>query len=106
MDPTHLIVFGETAEGTGFRPNDWPERLIDAAGAYGQDRRQGRGGHRGPERRHGQIDFLTAQMRDGRKCLVIDLRLRAANPAAFAYLVNFARGNRLRTDPPLEALGP
>lgn len=100
MDSTCLIVIGETADGQTFRPSDWTERLIDAAGAYGQDRRQRRDLYAGPDRRQRQTEFLTAQILDGRKCLVIDLRLREINPEAFAYVMTFVRNNGLRTRTP------
>lgn len=97
MATTQLVIIGETEDGQTFRPNDWTERLIDAAGAYGQERRQQRGVYAGNDRRRQQTAFLTAQMLDGRKCLVIDLRLQEANPGAYAYLMAFVRNNRLRT---------
>jgi hypothetical protein len=42
------------------------------------------------------VDFLQAQMIDGRKCLVVDTRLREANPAAYRFLQEFIQNNRLR----------
>lgn len=100
MDPTCLIVIGETEDGQSFRPSDWTERLIDGAAAYGQDRRQRRDFYAGPDRRQRQTELLTAQMLDGRKCLVIDLRLREINPDAFAYVLAFVRNHGLRIRPP------
>jgi hypothetical protein len=100
MDPTGLIVIGETEDGQTFRPSDWTERLIDAASVFGQDRRQRRDFYAGPDRRQRQTEFLTAQMLDGRKCLVIDLRLREINPEAFAYIMTFVRNHGLRIQPP------
>jgi len=35
-------------------------------------------------------------MIDGRKCLVVDTRLRDANPAAYRFLQEFIKNNRLR----------
>ncbi len=102
MDPTCLIVVGETEDGQTFRPSDWTERLIDAAAAYGQDRRQRRDLYAGPDRRQRQTEFLTAQIVDGRKCLMIDLRLREANPGAFAYIMTFVHSHGLRTQSPAE----
>ena len=32
----------------------------------------------------------------GRKCLVVDTHLRHANPAAFDFVLQFVRSNRLR----------
>lgn len=98
-DPTHLIVAGETEDGRPFRPSDWIERLIDAAAVYGQDRRQRRDLYTGPDRRRQHTEFLTAQIIDGCRCLVIDLGLREANPGAFTYVMTFVRNQGLRTRP-------
>ena len=91
-----LIVEGLTEDGRRFRPSDWIERLIDAVSVYGADRRRVHAPFTGPDRRRSQIPFLQAQMLDGTKCLLVDGRLRAANPQAYAYLIEFVRGNRLR----------
>lgn len=90
-----LLIEGQTEDGRTFRPSDWADRLIDTLSHFGHDRRARRSRFDGPDRRHGQIAFLHAQMLDGRKCLRVDLRLRDANPEAFAFLMDFVRSNRL-----------
>jgi len=96
-DLTQLVIEGITTEGDVFRPSDWIERLLDSLAHYGQDRRAGeRRPYRGPERRRGQQAFLQAQFCDGRKCLVVDLRLRDTNPAAYRFLLEFIQNNHLR----------
>jgi hypothetical protein len=35
-------------------------------------------------------------MVDSRKCLIVDARLRRASPAAFDFVLQFMRSNRLR----------
>jgi hypothetical protein len=97
--PEHLIVEGITEDGQRFRPSDWIERLIEAVEVYGNDRRARRSLHPGPDRRQRQLLFLQAQMLDDNPCLMVDLRLRDANPAGFAWLMEFVRSNRLRTRP-------
>ena len=91
-----LIVEGVTEDGLRFRPSDWVERLIDTVSVYGQDRRQTQARLNGHDRRRQQITFLHAQVIDGVKCLVVDGRLGAANPQAYAYLTDFIRSNLLR----------
>jgi hypothetical protein len=91
-----VIIEGLTEDGARFRPSDWVERLIGTASTYGHDRRQRPDVYAGPERRNRQIAFLHGQMNDGIKCLMVDGRLRAANPEAFAYVMEFARSNKLR----------
>jgi hypothetical protein len=91
-----LVIEGLTEEGRVFRPGDWIERLLETLAMYGADRRTGSRPYRGPERRFRQVSFLQAQICDGNKCLVVDLRLRDANPQAFEFLMEFVRTNRLR----------
>ena len=95
-EPTQWVIEGITDEGRTFRPSDWIERLIDTAGAFGPERRLNRKAYSGPERRQQQLAFLQAQMVAGRKCLIVDVRLRQANPAAFDFVLQFVRSNRLR----------
>jgi len=95
-EPPKIIVEGITQEGQIFRPSDWIERLIDTVISYGEDRRARSGPYHGPDRRRRQVGFLQAQMIEGRKCLVVDKRLRDANPAAYRFLQEFIQNNRLR----------
>lgn len=97
-DPAaQIVIEGITEEGVAFRPSDWIERLLDSLAHFGHDRRTGQHRHyRGPERRRHDHHFLQAQICDGRKCLIVDLRLRDANPQAFEFLMEFVRSNRLR----------
>lgn len=95
-DAPKFIIEGVTLEGVVFRPSDWIERLIDTLFSYGEDRRTRPGPYSGPDRRRRQVGFLQAQMIDGRKCLVVDTRLRDANPAAYRFLLEFIENNRLQ----------
>lgn len=69
--------------------------------SYGADRRTKQPphqhGYRGPERRQRRVNFLHPRVIDGIKCLVVDLVLRDANPAAYQFIMNFVASNRLRT---------
>jgi len=95
-DPPKIVIEGIALDGMVFRPSDWIERLIDTLSSYGEDRRSRPGSYSGPDRRCRQVDFLQAQIIDGRKCLVVDMRLRDANPAAYRFLQEFIKNNRLR----------
>jgi len=95
-DPPKIVIEGITLDGTVFRPSDWIERLIDTLSSFGKDRRSRPGSYSGPDRRRRQVDFLQAQMIDGRKCLVVDTRLHDANPVAYRFLLEFIQNNRLR----------
>lgn len=94
--PPKIIIQGITLDGVVFRPSDWIERLIDTLFSYGEDRRTRTGPYSGPDRRRRQVGFLRAQMIDGRKCLVVDTRLRDVNPAAYRFLLEFIENNRLQ----------
>jgi hypothetical protein len=95
-----FVIEGITLDGKTFRPSDWIERLIDTLSSYGVDRRMPRRPYTGPERRRQQTNFLCVQMIEGRKCLVVDARLRDANPMAFGFLQEFAQSNHLRVQEP------
>ena len=94
-----LVIEGITLEGMVVRPSDWIERLIGTLSIFGEDRRMRAQPYAGTDRRHRQESFLRAQMIDGNKCLVVDTKLREANPAAFHFLLEFIDSNRLRTQP-------
>ncbi len=103
-DPPTFIIEGFTVDGKVFRPSDWIERLIDTISSYGNDRRTRTGLYSGHDRRRQQVGFLRAQMIGGCKCLVVDARLQAANPAAFHFLQEFIQSNRLRLQEPVAAI--
>lgn len=105
--PQQVIIEGLTVDGERFRPSDWIERLLDTLTSYGTDRRFHLKPYAGPERRLQQVSFLHPRMIDGVKCLVIDSRLRDANPAAYEFLMEFVQNNRLRCrqcQPPANSL--
>ena len=79
-----IIIEGVTEDGKPFRPSDWIERISGSLSTFGNDRRI-RYSH-----------YLQPQMLDGKKCLVIDADLRNANAAAYNFLIDFAKGNKLR----------
>lgn len=95
-DSPKLVIEGITQDGQIFRPSDWIERLIGTLSTYGEDRRVNPRPHLGMDRRRRQEIFLQAQMIDGHKCLVVDTRLREANPSAYRFLQEFIENNRLR----------
>ena len=95
-DILRLVIEGITVEGAVFRPSDWIERLTAALSTYGHDRRARPLPYPGIDRRHRQMDFLQTQTIEGQKCLVVDMKLRDVNPAAYQFLLEFIQGNCLR----------
>ncbi len=85
VEAQHMIVIeGVTEDGRTFRPSDWIERISGSLSTFGTDRRI-RYSH-----------YLQPQIIDGRKCLVLDPELKGVNPSAFSFLVDFAKGNKLK----------
>ncbi len=85
MDTQGMIVIeGVTEDGRTFRPSDWIERISGSLSTFGMDRRI-RYSH-----------YLQPQIIDGGKCLVIDPELKKVNPSAFSFLMDFAKGNKLK----------
>lgn len=83
-----IVIEGVTEDGRPFRPSDWIERISGSLSTFGNDRRM-RYSH-----------YLQPQMVDGKRCLVLDPALRERNPAAFNFLLDFAKGNKLRIHDP------
>lgn len=83
-DNVRIIIEGVTEEGRPFRPSDWIERISGSLSTFGNDRRI----------RYSL--YVQPQMLDGKKCLAVDRRLEDVNPGAYKFLIDFAKGNRLR----------
>ncbi|GAA5234847.1 DUF3579 domain-containing protein [Verticiella sediminum] len=84
-----LIIKGITLDGARFRPSDWAERL---AGVMAHFRPPGMAASHltySPYARPTHVD--------GVKCVVIDERLRALEPLAWKFAVDFAHDNGLQT---------
>jgi hypothetical protein len=79
-----IIIEGVTEDGRAFRPSDWIERISGSLSTFGSDRRI-RYSH-----------YLQPQMLEGKKCLVVNSELQQRDPGAFKFLMDFAKGNRLR----------
>lgn len=78
------VITGTTENGKKFRPSDWSERLSSALASFLVD-------HRLRYSAGVQPCIL-----DGERCLVVARWLEEADPAAYAYVMGFARDNRLR----------
>ncbi|MEK7322422.1 MAG: DUF3579 domain-containing protein [Pseudomonadota bacterium] len=79
-----LIIEGIREDGSQFRPSDWIERISATLATFGPDHRL--------RYAHG----VQPKIINGRKCLVVDLLLRQENPAAYEYVLAFAKANQLR----------
>lgn len=79
-----LVIEGVREDGSRFRPSDWSERIAATLARFGRDHRL-----------H-YADAVHPCVIDGTKCLVVDRSLHVEDPAAFEFVMDFARTNHLR----------
>lgn len=84
-----LIIQGVTKSGVRFRPSDWAERL---AGVMARFRPSG-----SAFSHLTYSPYAVPTVLDGVKCVVVDERLRALEPLAWKFVVDFAEDNNLNT---------
>ncbi len=84
MSKDDLIITGTTESGHPFRPSDWSERLSSTLASFLVDHRLR------------YSPGVQPCILDGERCLVVARWLEEADPAAYAYVMGFARDNRLR----------
>jgi len=92
--PTKLIIEGVREDGSRFRPSDWIERISATLATFG------------PDHRLRYARGVQPRIINGQKCLVLDAALRDENPAAYEYVLAFAKANQLRikeATPPAES---
>jgi hypothetical protein len=85
-----LCIQGVTRDGKPFRPSDWAERL---AGAMSSFRPPGSAG--GIAAFIGYSPYCVPRVIDGVKSVIVDPELRAVEPMAWDFVMNFARDNNL-----------
>ncbi len=77
------VIRGVTEEGRKLRPSDWIERISSTLASFGTDHR---------------LHYSSAVapcVIDGEKCLVVARSLSEMNPAAYEYVMGFAKSNQL-----------
>jgi len=79
-----LVIESVRENGQRFRPSDWIERISANMGTFGADHRL-----------H-YANSVKPAMVNGEKCLVVDQSLETENPAAFGFIMGFAKSNNLR----------
>lgn len=92
VKPRHILIQGVTRDGRTFRPSDWSERLAGALSSF----RPG-GARSGPGAHIGYSPLCVPRVIGGVKCVIVSEALRAVEPMAWDFAVNFARDNDLRT---------
>jgi len=86
-----VFIQGITRDGRTFRPSDWAERLAGAMSSF----RPG-GGVGGIGAFIGYSPYCFPKVIDGVKCVIVSQELRAAEPMAWDFVMNFARDNELQ----------
>lgn len=82
-----FVILGVDSTGRQFRPSDWADRLCGIMSAF---RPAGM-----PADPLSYSPLVQPSMRDGRRCVMVDARLRAIEPMAYDFLRKFARDNEL-----------
>jgi len=88
--PREIVIIGITESGSPFRPSDWADRLCGVVSLFEEQQRMS------------YSPFVRAALADGVRCVAVDVRLVELNPAAFEFLLGFARDNELRVRHPKE----
>lgn len=83
-DDDRLIIEGYQEDGRKFRPSDWIERISGMLARYG------------PDNRLQYANSVRPCIVNGEKCLIVERELERKNPQAYAFIMDFARSNRLR----------
>jgi len=78
-----IVIQGFTATGEKFRPSDWADRLCGMMSVFGEDRQLS------------YSPFLKPVFIAGTTCVVVDCSLESLDPAAYKFLMSFARDNEL-----------
>lgn len=84
MSEGYLVITGVQENGKKFRPSDWIERLSSTLASFQVDHRLR------------YSSGVQPCMIEGENCLVVARWLETANPAAYDYVMGFARANQLR----------
>src|SRR5471032_329069 len=82
-----IVIQGITEAGGTFRPSDWAERLCGMMSIFGEDHHLS------------YSPYLKPIIAAGVRCVVVDKQLEKIDPAAFAFLMSFARDNELKLRP-------
>ena len=88
--PRQFFIQGQTLDGRAFRPSDWAERLAGAMSCF----RPG-GAKGGIGSFIGYSPYCVPRLIDNVKNVIVDERLKALEPMAWDFVMNFARDNDL-----------
>jgi Protein of unknown function (DUF3579) len=78
-----IIIQGLTLAGKQFRPSDWVDRMCSTFATFGDDKKLR------------YSPYLKPEVKNGVRCLAVDLKLKVSNPEGFEQLMQFAEENQL-----------
>ena len=91
--PRAIIIQGITRSGRAFRPSDWAERLCGVLSTFGEDRQMR------------YSSFVHPVLMDGVRCVFVNTELKAIQPRAYRFLLDFAGDNELVVIDPTQPAG-
>lgn len=78
-----IIIEGVTESGETFRPSDWAERMSGQLSTFHKRRMQ-------------YSPLLQPSVKDGRRCVLLDPKLKESNPELYHSILEFAHTNHLK----------
>ena len=87
-DAKEVFILGITRNGKTFRPSDWAERLAGVMSSF-------RPGGAQPGSHLSYSPWCVPTVVNGVKCVIVNRELRAIEPMAWDFVLNFARDNDL-----------
>ncbi|MES2935152.1 MAG: DUF3579 domain-containing protein [Pseudomonadota bacterium] len=87
---SEFFILGLTQDGKQFRPSDWAERLCGVMACF---RPAGSGG---PNAHLQYSPYVRPILLDGVRSVVVNDALRALEPLAYHFVLNFAKDNDLQ----------
>jgi Protein of unknown function (DUF3579) len=88
--PRELFIQGITHAGDTFRPSDWAERLAGVMSCFRDD------GVTGEAAALSYSPYCVPTLIEGIKCVVVNERIKAIEPKAWDFALDFAKSNQLR----------
>jgi len=83
-----VFILGRTRDGKTFRPSDWAERLAGVMSSF-------RPGGASPGSHLSYSPWCVPTTIDGVKAVIVNVELRALEPMAWDFVLNFAKDNQL-----------
>lgn len=80
----YFVISSLQEDGKKLRPGDWVERISSALATFDENHRL-----------H-YSESVQPCLIEGEKCLVVARCLEEMNPAAYEFVMNFARSNKLK----------